>query len=85
MTDKPSDSTGDRINKAVADERRRITAGRPAIKTEIGWGSPGVAPVPTFSLTISGGDPDKLLALGQEVATDVLRRLPEIAAGETSQ
>jgi len=85
MTDAKNDTTGDKIIKAREDERLRITRGRPAIKTEIGWGGPGSQAYPTFTLTITGGDPDKLFALGQNIATDALAKLPTVAAPESAQ
>lgn len=70
MTDlKTNDTTGDRINKAVAEERRRIMASKVSIKVDVGF-TTVPHPMPQITIVMSGGDPDKLKALGLKLAMD---------------
>ena len=74
-----TDTTGDRITKAVNDERKRIMNTRAAIETKIGWTSLPLA-LPTASVTITGGDPEAVTQLGQELAALAIARVNELNA-----
>jgi hypothetical protein len=74
MSDKQIESLGDRINKAVAEERAKILGSKVSLDTKIGWQS--MSPhAPFFTLTITGGDRDKVQALGQRLAGEALAAL----------
>jgi hypothetical protein len=73
-TETKGDTTGDRIIKAVAEERRRIMASRPTIETKIGFTN--ISPqLPTFTVTITGGDPGAVSDLGREIAQLALQAM----------
>ena len=83
MTDKQMETLGDRINKAVAEERAKILGSKASMDTKIGWqGAPSYSP--TFTLTITGGDRDKVQALGRRLAGEALASLDTLNA-EPSQ
>lgn len=75
---KSTETTGEKIVKAVQEERARLVASRPYVTTKLGFDGTGFATVPVMEIVIKGGDPDLLQALGielQKIALDRLSRL----------
>lgn len=73
-----SDNTGDKIAKAVQEERERIMSSRPDVTIRIGWTSLPYSQ-PLVEVTIKGGDPVKSADLGQALASQVLKDLVNLA------